>query len=138
MTKKVAPLLATSNATVFRRPPCSPSLTIRLASYECHDELPRWSKMGVDTGPFKLCIEKLFGGPASIFISVRFGWAAWMVLRKRPRGAADQPWLRGGGAGLTGPSQTGILAPDRRADDGERAVSFLAALVNGSGTTHDA
>ncbi len=40
-----------------RRCPCLkilPNLTIREASYECQDELPRWSKIGVETGPFSM------------------------------------------------------------------------------------
>ena len=43
-----------------------PSATINEASYECHEELPRWSKIGVDTCPFRLCILGWSFGPERI------------------------------------------------------------------------
>lgn len=57
-----------------------PIETIKEASYECHEEVPRWWKRGVITSPFKLCNLGLSFGPARIFRSARFGWSVWMDL----------------------------------------------------------
>lgn len=50
------------------------------ASYECHDELPRWLKMGVETCPFRLCSLGFSFVPARILSSARLGCRAWIVL----------------------------------------------------------
>lgn len=57
-----------------------PIETIREASYECHDDVPRWWKRGVTTSPFKLCNLGLSFGPARIFKSALFVWRVWMDL----------------------------------------------------------
>jgi hypothetical protein len=57
-----------------------PIETIREASYECHEDVPRWWKRGVTTSPFKLCNLGLSFGPARIFRSARFVWRVWMDL----------------------------------------------------------
>jgi hypothetical protein len=60
-----------------------PIETIREASYECHEDVPRWWKRGVTTSPFKLCSLGLSFGPARIFRSARFVWRVWMDLLQR-------------------------------------------------------
>lgn len=55
-------------------PSMRPTETMRAASYECHDELPRWLKMGVWTWPLRLWRRKLSGGPARTLRVVRLGW----------------------------------------------------------------
>lgn len=75
MTKKARPTAATKSSGSFQ--PCRlPSDTIMAASYECHDELPRWLNIGVETGPLRLCILGLLGGPARILRLVRSRWKA--------------------------------------------------------------
>jgi hypothetical protein len=60
-----------------------PIETIKEASYECHEDVPRWWKSGVTTSPFKLCNLGLSFGPARIFRSARFVWRVWMELSIR-------------------------------------------------------
>ena len=50
-----------------------PSSTTNSASYKCHEALPRWLKSGVETGPFRLCCQKLLLGPARILDSDLLG-----------------------------------------------------------------
>jgi len=80
MTKK-AHATPAINASGNFQPWVLPSPTIMAASYECHEELPRWLKMGVETGPLRLCNRRFSRVPPRILSSLRFDWKAWIVLR---------------------------------------------------------
>jgi hypothetical protein len=45
---------------------------IKAASYECHEDAPRWWKRGVMTSPFSRCISSFPSGPERIFKSFLF------------------------------------------------------------------
>jgi hypothetical protein len=81
MPKNTSPTTATP-ANGSAQPWLFPSHTMMAASYECHEELPRWLRSGVDTRPLRLCIVGFSFGPAKTLRSARLGWRTWIVLPK--------------------------------------------------------